>query len=99
MKKNKKPRLHRNKYGDIYYFSDNHIVENDTIRKNLIEVAKKLGKEAFHAGKPSAPALNKTLNELVFEHLKGKEMGWSIPIWDAYLTSWTRENLAAPSSL
>jgi hypothetical protein len=61
-----------------------------------IKAALELGQKAFIEGKQATPALDKDFNTFLFKTIKGKPMGYSLPILNAWHKGWMKENLAAP---
>jgi hypothetical protein len=67
--------------------------EPPTTRKGMMALAKKMGAEAFAAGKKSVPPM--ALYEMISKQFGG-EIGTSTPFITAYTEAWHRANAAAP---
>ncbi len=55
-----------------------------------------LGTKAFLEGRRAIPALDKDFCDFLFRVIKGKPIGYGIPIYDAYTSAWHQANAAAP---
>ena len=63
--------------------------DNPSAHAEKLADAYRMGKEAYIAGKPAAPVLNK---EFVDTHMTGAKVGGAIPYLKAYHRGWSTAN-------
>ncbi len=64
----------------------------ERVTASEIQRAADLGTKAFERGASCVPALDAGIIDLI----RGKKVGTTLPIWDAWTRAWTVANLAAP---
>ncbi len=62
----------------------------------LFEAGRKIGAEAFAAGRTATPALDPAVILYIRENLKGAPVGTAIPLLDGWHRGWAEANVAAP---